>query len=271
MPQFLISPGGSEKGMSYWSSVLPCPLAHWYRYRENPDRSLSWGKGATETGKLSATMVGTLFHAYLEVWYLHRGTSKLSFVDSLTQAELVGFQHEEAEAWRLFQAYGDVYKAEICVDAQCEILLEDNSGELGVPLLTSRVDMVAHSASSLVGCNIETPAGNYLWDHKTAASSSTNLLEQHRLQLQVNCYLWNKQYPDKPVIGGIINNIVKTKTPKFERVFVPLPTDKDIENITKSLSFVYEIHEKYGQQMVATKKTCAGDWSPCQFYSKCWS
>lgn len=266
--QFLISPGGSEKGLSYWSSVLPCPRAHWFRYRET-ERVLSWGTGCAATGKLNPLMVGTLFHAYVEAYYLHQNITRLEFIDGICNEPLIGFQYEHDEAWRLFEAYLKNYRTEVVAEAEAEVDLEDLSGELGVPRITSRVDMVAIHGP-LAGCAIELPQGRYLWDHKTAGKSSSNLDKEHMLQLKTNCHLWNKQFPERPVLGGIVNNIVKNQTVKFERLFIPLFNDVERENLTRSLKFVYIVHEQYGDQMVATKSTCTGDWSPCQFYSRCW-
>lgn len=268
--KFLLSPGGSERGWSFYSSVLPCPKYHSLKYAEA--REPSWGKGCSETGKLQPYMVGSLTHAYLEAFYTSGNTSKLIFQDSLTSELLQGFDHEEVEAWRLFQSYQKEYQAGELSEPVCENECRDESGDLGVPLFTSRVDMVAfHTGGPLKNLDLELPAGNYLWEHKTASSRSQFLFEEHRVQVQSNIYLWNKCNPGNPVAGGILNNIVKTQKVGFQRIFIPCPSDRDIENLRMSLAFIQTVLEKYPTQMVASKSSCTSGWTPCEFYSTCWS
>jgi hypothetical protein len=270
MTKFLLVPGGSERGLSYWSSVLPCPRAHWFRYREFPDKPKSWGKGCAETGKLNPLMVGTLTHAYLESYYTTGTTSKLVFEDSLTGELLEGFTHEESEAWRLAAAYFQEYRLAETHSAVVEEECRDDTGELGVPLLTTRIDMTAINGS-VKNLDIGLPEGKYLWEHKTAGSKSSYLFEEHRIQVQTNCYLYNRENPADPVLGGILNNIVKTAKPSFQRVYIPLAGIVEISNLTQTLTFTNMIHEQYGEQMVANKNSCTNGWSPCSYYSRCFS
>ena len=269
--KFLLQCGGSPMGMSYWSSVLPCPRAHWFRYREH-EYVPRWGKPGTD--KPEPLMTGTLVHAHLEILAEGVAENRPEFIDALTGEPLAGFGLEVAEARRIFEQYFKLVGFDEGVsDWQLESLLEDKSGDLGVPWITSRVDGAASWAGGILNQSngLYLNPGRYLWEHKTASKKSEHLFQEHRVQVQVNCELWNKQHPDQKVLGGILNNIIKTKEVKVERIFIPLMDDVARENITKSLRFVYEIHEKFGDQMVATKNTCTGDWSPCAYYERCWS
>lgn len=267
----MLVPGGSERGLSYYSGILPCPKAHYYRYRET-SAVPGWGQGSAQTGKPSPFMVGTMFHAYLETWYTTGSWARLAFVDSLTSDFLAGFPKEQDEAWRLFDAYSKHLPRNEAKDAVTEADVSDTSGDLGVPLITARIDMIARfPGGSLAKSNTDLPAGLYLWEHKTADARSSYLFEKHRVQVQLNMYLWNKANPDQPVLGGILNNVVKNKEPVVERLLIPTPTDKDMDNLRKSLSFAWHLHETVGDQMVALKETCMGKFSPCQFYKRCWS
>jgi hypothetical protein len=268
MAEFFLTPGGSSRGISYWKSVLPCPRQHYFRYREFPDSPKTWGQGAEVTGKLQAFMVGTLVHAYLEAFHTVGSTSRLVFVDA--EGPLKGFSHEETEAWRLAAAYIKEYKTSEFEQCQAEVDIEDTSGELGVPLITGRVDLVAwFGGGVLPGSDTYLPAGRYIIDHKTASSKSNYLDKEHLVQLSLYQHMWNKQFPEKQVIGAIVNNIIKTKVPSFERKFVPPPNNITISNLTKSLSFAYLIHEQHAQEM--NTSACTSDWSPCSHYARCWT
>jgi hypothetical protein len=219
-------------------------------------------------------MVGTLVHGLLEIWAQQKDTSRVRWIDAITGNELEGFDKEKDEARRIFTGYVKAVGTSVgWSEWALEESLEDTSGVFGVDRLTARVDGVATWAGGMLGDLYLNP-GRYLWEHKTAGKRSEHLEKEHMVQIQVNCELWNKQHPDKKVLGGLLNNIVKTKEIVVQRLFVPLMDDVGRENLTKTLSFVYMIHEQYGDQMVATKETCAKldhyNHKPCWFYDRCW-
>jgi hypothetical protein len=265
----LLKLGGSERGYSWYTKLLSCPKSMWFSEQRAEGPEIYPGKA--ETGKLNAALVGTLFHGYLEE--VSRGwdgtDASLDFFQE--DVRLAGYHDEELEAYRLFVAYSQRFGTREFIPYAIEVDLRDESGSLGVPLLTGRADLViSWPGGRIDGTNgLYLREGLYIVDHKTDASTPSNLAAEYEIQMWVYLYLWNLQFPKTPVLGGILNDVIKTKEPKFIREFILCPSEEQIAAIRGTLEHAWSLYSKRETLRIVSDRTCMGKYSPCGFRKEC--
>jgi hypothetical protein len=265
----LLTPGGSGKGLSHWLGYLVCPRRQEYRGVHKAKHP------APGVDKPVDSFVGTLGHAYLEELYQgrwHKDLGPLAFTTMSEQGfetPLVGYGLETAEAWRVIQVYP--WPRDEFIAPVTEVLIRDDSYSLCVPELTGRCDLVAqHRGGVLAGSGVFIPAGYYIIDHKFEKQSASDLGEKHRIQLQVYCDIWNR-WSERPfdVAGGIVNQIVRTKLPKFERAFVPLAREGELGHVAETLAYCHRLSINEAGTRNVTKCQNTGYYQPCEFRDQC--
>ena len=249
-----LTPGGSKYGLHFWSTAGECPRKFQYK-QMLLDTEPSWSPPGTED-KPNALMIGTLYHAYHEHGILSSPYTFDYGVD--TQ-----YTHEENEAWRLASFYKTQYP-DWRVPQMKEFDLRLDVNWLSLPL-TGRIDALVRIDGFIDGCSHRFEKGLYVWDYKTASAYNKWFVEEYRLQVEDYCWKWNLLNPNDPVLGGVLDNVIKTKTPKAERHYVPGPTAMRCNDL-KSM------YMHFDQQRKNTTKNltaCKGTYSMCSFKSVC--
>lgn len=237
--------GGSEFGGHFWSSIQPCTM----KFHLTQKRRAELESGAPvyrdpekPLDKLDAMMVGSIGHGILEHWYT-RGAMPEEF--QFESGEIfTSWEPELEEAIRVCEGYIDFYKTENLKVVGVEHDLSDTSGVLGIPNFTGRADLIfEHEGGVMPGTSAYLPPGLYLMDHKFVGQTPSVVEMAYRVQLWGYQMLWNKENPGRRVLGALINNCIKTKTPKFARQIVKPPTEREMELVQETFTNLNHLHQ----------------------------
>jgi hypothetical protein len=254
--QAAIEEGSSGTGVSHYRSSSQCIR------RSKLDRAArEAAKGlqpafdpSSLEGDESAITLGKIFHGLARVYYGDR-------TNVATEVSDINLGSAADDAIRLFLAYSNKFKpsdfAEI-VAVEQPFPRNDSEQELldyyvGAPF-TFRPDMVVRLEAEHCDLLSRTrklfglQPGYYLWDFKTMGSKNSHAELFYRCDPQFRGYqaCWNWLNQDKPLQGMIADCIVNYKKQEkleaegFFSVYVPYPTDKQIDGWRKWIRTQYE-------------------------------
>lgn len=163
---------------------------------------------------------------------------------------------------RLMDAYIGFYPMLQDPFLQHEVVAVEEFVEVqGTFPFTSRIDLV-----------YRTVGGLWIVDHKSSRAMGQDLTSGWAINGQMLglAYAATHHWPDEPILGLIINVLVRTKTPQFKRVTLPLRRDLIGEWITKMeiwLNSVLPQYEVLGWP--PNYASCIHRYGRCPFYSYC--
>lgn len=237
MIPYTLSPGGSGFGLSHYEALLDCPRKAQLNMRAAENR-------LTAAPAVEATAVGTLVHAFLDLY----DTRRLGFEELSTVAfgpadhAVLSDPTWLAEARRIFSWWRSTYQPEhFGTVLGCELFLEASAelkASLGVPpskRITGRLDQVVRMSED--DCarlreerNLDVVPGVYIVDHKCLGQRSG--FDRYVLGNQSYLYplMWNETASEADVCQGVIYNfIIKTKTPASVAFLVQAPGAMETE------------------------------------------
>lgn len=236
---FELTAGGSGYGITYYLKYLRCPksvtLYDAARALGPPGKSDSdWN-----------TCVGTLVHAFLQLYYTRAEPFSVRDVIFVNQdGELDMWPWRQRIHWKMrveaedyFNAYRMQFpdRKEFGKTHVCEFALprdDDDKAKLdkaiGLDPFTCRLDRVAlftHKACAKVATSrgISIEPGLWLQDHKTAGRITELTYDMHRESIQFAAYMLALNAIGIRVNGTLVNVIEKSKPVKFHTYVVPYP------------------------------------------------
>lgn len=269
--------GGSGKGWSYYSTLMKCPRAFYYRNVE-PD---SGGEGIVQDEvERPARDFGSVVHAFLKLYYdgiiADRAGEPFGFFASRLYNALLEHQcnPEIVEgAWRVFNAYCDYYEPDYLDPLATEATALDKKNH------SCRFDLIARIPVGMNTC--EYSPGVYIVEHKTASRFSQDVLDGWDLdgEIQGQIAIWNaskRRYIYGELKGVMVNVLGKQKIPEFHRVVVS-PQSFMYKKHLKVLGVMDGVEKRYRrlgarrgmeawpQYMAA----CIDRWGRCDYYDRC--
>ena len=256
--------GGSGTGISHYSMVMTCARkAHLTKLHEEQ---------RPERVTLDAAFMGTLFHALMEMYYLHKTD------DFAIELDDTGASQEMEEALRLFREYSKRFPADEWDTMYTEHPLPGIQGPtalspgtpwpgdvaaikeaLGIDPFTIRIDLVCEVRKEHVDGIVETRGldlkpGIYLVDHKTSSVRSGDQVLRYQNNIQMDAYMavWNACDPNFQCEGMLVNNVYRYKrldAKAFETILVAPPSEDRVQQIKEWL-------------MEAKRRVDAGDTTP---------
>lgn len=266
-----IKTGGSGRGISYYNTVMSCSRKARFMLEKEQTRKESY--------KLDSAFTGTIFHALMEMFYLH-GTK---FVVEIDQT---GAQQELTEAQRLLDGYSRFFAKDDWETVATEVLLPGTNEDgtlafesetakkigavLGIPEFACRIDLVARvykkHVDNIMGTrNVLLEPGIYLVDHKTAARREENRLFKFLNDLQMDTYMmaYNAAH-DEPCLGMLVNNVYRYKAltaQAFETYLIPYPSEDRQAMIKEYLSEAF----KRRHDDIPNLSNCHSGYGSCQY------
>lgn len=191
--------GPTEHG---WHTKEP-KFRCWREYR-----LMSSGRRPPGEQKSDALSLGSLVHELLASYY--RGDLEQWREDLLRRIADGGYAEIASEASRLFGAYLSRWRIDpFLEDGGKRIVDIERRIERQLPWgepYTARVDMVLRFAD-----------GYWVVDHKTSSAMTVDFVEGWQTDPSIIGILWCALRFYRPLRGMIINGIVKTKEPQFDR------------------------------------------------------
>lgn len=277
MTTHIIQKGGSghKSGIHYYQRLTQCPR----QARLGEEANLVSERAISPNPNFQ---IGTLFHAYLELYYGGHPANAVQFTTD-DGTEITPDSKCLTEAQRLFRAYRTIFKRTelgqpLCLeevfprnDAEKEKILE----VLGVPQLTIKPDMVTKiTRPGMVQELINPPdgglsAGYYLVDYKTAGRRSDKRILERQVELQFSVYqaVWNAIFPEKTLSGCLVRVAYKLKVPIFETIYVEPIGSVGLEVVRNF--FAGALHMLEVMPDWANGSACKGAWGVCGFLEKC--
>jgi hypothetical protein len=280
MVNAIIRGGGSGKrsGISYYTSVYKCP-------RKANLKEIHFDDVANPLAKNQNLQIGTLFHSFMELYYLRQLKSGqnpniVKYIDSVGSA-LTPEEKALCEAKRLFVAYrkkfpaselGKIISVEETLpynDSKVIKAVQEAVGSYPLPFtfkpdLIVRLDAEQAERIETVSNAILEP-GYYLVDHKTDGRRTEYRQMKWENSLQMSAYqlAWNRCYPEKQLTGALVRVTYKLKDPLFETFYVPFPD----YNKTQALHNFFDGVKKILEQLPdwANAGNCIGFYEPCYF------
>lgn len=228
--------GGSGQGFSHYTSAATCGRTE--RLSQEYTTKVKNGEVPPPATK-NHFSIGSAYHMLHELW---RCPPPEGYI--LDQHE-IEFNDNAKEAVRLFKAYQKRFLANLwgtnfvvehklpnTPEAAAEVAKTFFGLRItGKPDMVSYMDDAAVARANLVR-EIHLPrAGWYIVDFKTASALKDDSYYSEGAQAILYPYLWEIQYPDKPIVGTIYDIVVrndkkKDKTPTFHAVYSPYERDR---------------------------------------------
>ena|SRR3990167_5543973 len=209
--------GGSGFGVSYYRRAALCTRAfHLDRGLEAADQPLPTSDSALR---------GIYFHSMAEAYYGGK--------EYVRQQSDVGNLVSEANAW--WASYSEAQPGRDFFGEVVGVELPISGYVRGVPT-SGRVDLVVRTTKDSVarleraGAYGTQPGEVWLIDHKTKGSRRDMGAFAHSAQFILYNYLYHQQEGVQPA-GTIVNVIIGTKTPQFEKIIVPRPNEAQIKGV----------------------------------------
>lgn len=254
--------GHSGKGLSYWSAWGKCCFAAHLNELHG---------GGNDAG--SGARIGTLGHAFAELYY-----GGYDFRCDEVIFKPVQLNDEVQEATRVFDAYREKFhKDEFGKVLSLEEKFEGPAVEaaVGIAPFTGKTDMVVElgDEACIEALKLSRPGladaplrpGMILGvDHKFLKARQSNQELKYPNSLQFIGYQvgYNATH-ERKVEGWIVNVIIRTKTVQFYTMFVPPPTQVQINALRASLKYWQFLSEEMRTQTNPLEDYCFGWSEPC--------
>lgn len=263
--------GGSGRGWSRQRTFQECPYK-FNRMYVQPQLGPRWPDGEPQ-----GLAVGSLIHAFLAVYYQQiinwaENGPELpdlgEFCDAILDAGANAVFVEEA--WRMFDRYAAFYETigdyidPLAVEYRIEDPIDGN---------TCRYDLVAKVTRD---SQVVVP-GTYIIEHKSSGRLGRDVTEGWALDGEIvgQVMLWTRGDPSPmdlwgPLDGVIVNLLVKTKIPQFQRIVVE-PPEGVIERHLKDLRVQRGLEAMYAGMNYWPRQlaSCWGRYGPCRFFDEC--
>lgn len=253
--------GASTDGWSKLADFQRCPYRYWAKHL------LEVGSQLTQVGEAPAALeIGSLFHAMLACHYIGsipaggpEYPTALEFINRMltlgANATIV------AEAERLYMAYFDHY-GNPSNEGISPLAIELGAGIPGIH--TCRYDMLA----TIHG-------GTWIVEHKTASRETRDVLESWWLDGEIigEVYGYKLSGLEKvygPLVGVLVNVVIKTKEPKFRRIEVVIP-DSLLARYAADADYWHAQRDAAIDAASFPRKLqgCIGRYDTCQFWDHC--
>lgn len=273
--RYNLKSGGSGKGFSYYSAATKCPRRAELA-AESEVRSENLGE---------ALVCGILFHGFADLYHnqlRHRIDPRDVAFHYEEDGQPVGgnfivFREEVNRVWSQYQGMVPPEGLGEPVGAEIDLITPQTPVQqkievyrtLGVSPWTGRVDFVSYVDEELAEKLLPETGfllseGRYIWDHKVHGSERSEYKDTYPDSTQLMSYIlaWNITNPHKKVEGGIINAVIRTKTIKLRKYFVPVPDVDDIKSIAAFYTGAQNMLKVLGTW--ANRETCHsyGKWCP---------
>lgn len=270
----MMSSRGSFAGNSAVSEFLTCPE----RARLRASGVRKRGTTPEEGDELKSAGFGVLMHHLLSIRLVHGMERALEFIGPLTEAQGainsygIGLGMEDrVKAFEMLKTYDATYPIAdepflyLAVEAE---VVSDLSLEPGKQVLRSaRFDKVVRD---------NTTGGIYSLEHKTSAQSGDFAMQKYTTQFMIQGAIWNKnpylveRYGR--MVGVIPDVLVKTKTPKVERL-ASRRIHREYERLVcefmaypESVRFPIAADGSYPKMLNA----CYSSYGACPYVFGCW-
>jgi hypothetical protein len=265
--------GPTPWGWHKWNDLLQCPRKYDLLY--NKDRS--------PMARSNALEFGGLIHECLALYY-EETDAFLSESDDARADRLYGAFCEEPrwlgllngvldsgvesymdvaqDVKRIMDAYLAFYPLRQDAFLQHEVAAVEEFVEVkGTFPFTSRIDLVYRTAGGL-----------WIVDHKSSRAMTQDLASGWAINGQMLglAYAATRHWPDERIQGLVINILVRTKSPQFKRVTLPLRTDLIDEWIQKMEVWLTKVMPHYeALDWPPNYASCVHRYGRCPFYSYC--
>jgi len=246
--------GPTEHGWHVWEPAFHCWLDFFDSRRKR-----------SRQRETKALAIGTLVHEFLAMRY--SSEKVLGLVNFLNQH---GWEAEVSEALRLYNAYdafyapGDGLSSNKCKVVMVEQEMGRDRTPWGLPY-TCRADLVC-----------EAPNGYWIVDHKTSSSLTYEFTEGWRTDPAILGLLWCARgqsrdfFPkDLPIVGCVINGVIKTKVPQFQRITFSID-DRIVQAWVDMMVYKFRVEMSIAElKPVPNLKGCFGRYGRCRIYGEC--
>lgn len=290
MIKYKLRTDATATGSSYYEALLFCPRRH----RLDQERKAIQGVRPFINGAFG---IGTLFHAFLELYFgKHvKGIERKDFVHTLADLHEIKFEagvdvDPEAleEAKRISSEYivnfpsnhyGEVLFVEKDFDAKDKEVIE---AAVGISPWTGQVDMGIRTTKastkflqSKFGLDVK-PKTKYLVDWKSERAEMSTLREKFTYRNQFKAYLAaanavEEKYGREPYAGLIADVVIKTKHVKFVRVLCEAPSEQELAALHERWRAVQVMQLCLPDWANASEMTCFPMWGTCSHFleSRC--
>jgi hypothetical protein len=247
-----LTAGGSGTGITWWLQALDCT------HRMRLDNECRANKERTSSDTW-ATLVGSLVHAYREIWYndLERqfNTNDVTFVaDGCPENHFPWGQPIPykmlAEAQDIFNAYrllqprplGDILAVEKYFPRDEDDALKMQAA-IGLTPITCKIDAFLtvtpqHARAIYERYNEVVTLGLWINDLKTAARHYPTHWEQFQASIQQRTYILIAHALGLHVQGSLIEVISKTRPISHKLVVVPYPTPHEVAVLKRTVQSI---------------------------------
>lgn len=274
-----INSGGSGRGGSFWAGASRCG-----RRALLSERKYAHFRDIESTLPLLKNhfLVGSIYHLLHENWRME--FPKLSAMDA-TPDKYSNVNVQEGA--RLFQGYASNWSREMWGETLAVERQLPESADVASDImctfgaeLTGKVDMVVelrHEHLDEARRRLpEIAPGFYIVDFKTAEMPGNGLGYQMGLQSLVYPYLWNQQFPSRPVSGTIFDVIYKRSRRKpapftsgdFGAYFAPYKIENQA-HVAASLKGMIQQGKYTTENFIPNRSECCS-WRGeiCQYFNK---
>lgn len=262
----LIAPTQTEWGSSRWATLEECPRKYSYIY----------GRRIYPDGDSRPASIGRAVHRGLAAEYTRQialQDGDASIPEDLWRLVINADEYDDeivkAEAVRLVKTHNNYWEtgwrdphwaSPVAVEKVVKTVIAPIRKSLPDVIFTTRVDLFAKLKKGRI-----IPV-----DHKTRSRDGDSTIEFGMSgQFLGMLASWPKSYGKRPPYV-LVNKIVKTNSPKFERIPIPF-TDRMIEQWKRDMAHLgadlvrYE-KEKYWPRH---RESCIRRYGPCDFYQLC--
>lgn len=251
--------GGASggRGWSSYSTIQRCPYLYKVKYLD--------GYRGEPSGNLE---IGSLVHTYLAIAHQKNINPDYLLTPEKVKDELLSFNANAAnvlESWRIYSAYTAYYENDYIISVDSEVLAKAPNGD------SCRYDGIVRIDDPSLGF----PTGTFIEETKTSAIFDRAVLDGWRNDGEVigQQMIWkaagfNRKYGK--LQGTIMNIIGKQKTPKFERIIIPIQEQqiKQHKSDLESWRALEGMYRAMGHWPRA-RTSCITKYGFCDLYEHC--